>query len=159
MRSRLLGMFHRDQTARARLNGLRDSDPEMRSKLDSLTDPHTSDIGVIEWTYRAPVPPALLELYEADRRNLAEFRQIVQALGRWPGRSLVGDDGARAAWLIALHADRDRSFQRECLAMVEEAVAAGEAEASHFEQMEDRLDVAERRKPRHGTIWVPEDFG
>lgn len=148
-----------DQSARERLNRLRDSDPNVQAKLDSLVDPYTSHIGLIDWTYPEPPPAALQEMHEVDRRNLAELRVILQELRQWSGRSLVGDDGAQAAWLIALHADRDRSFQQHCLTLLQDAVARGEAHAWQLQRFQDRLDVAERRKPRHGTIWVPEDFG
>lgn len=31
-----------------------------------------------------------------------------------PGMSLVGEQGAREAWLLAQHADRDPTFQEKC---------------------------------------------
>jgi hypothetical protein len=151
LRLRLLSLVQDDQSVRHSLTRLRDSDPDMRAKLDSLTDPHASDIGVINWTYPGPVPQVLLEMHEVDRRNLAELREVIQRLCGWPGHSLAGDDGAEAASLIVLHADRDRAFQRQCLTMLKAAVTMGEAELWHLERLEDRLDVAERCKPRHRT--------
>ncbi len=159
LRLRLLSLAQDDQSVRYRLTRLRDSDPDVRARLDSLTDPHTSDIGVINWTHPGPAPSVLLDMREVDRRNLAELREVIGRLRRWPGRSLTGDDGAEAAWLIVLHADRDRAFQRRCLTLLKAAVTMGEAELWQLERLEDRLDVAERCKPRHGTIPVPEDFG
>ena len=41
-----------------------------------------------------------------DLANTTRLREIVSADG-WPGRSLVGTDGAHAAWLLAQHADPD----------------------------------------------------
>jgi len=158
LRLRLLSLVQDDQSVRHRLTRHRGSDPDVRAKLDSLTDPHASDIGVIYWTYPGPAPPVVLEMHEVDRRSLAELREVMRRLGGWPWRSLAGDDGAEAAWLIVLHADRDRPFQRRCLTLLKAAVATGEAEPWQLERLEDRLDVAERCKPRHGTIPVPEDF-
>jgi hypothetical protein len=45
----------------------------------------------------------------------------------WPGKSLVGADGAQAAWLLVQHADLDREFQRQCLPLLKEAAEKGEA--------------------------------
>ena len=43
--------------------------------------------------------PRLLEL---NRGNTSRLRQIIAVFG-WPGHALGGDQGARAAWRIALH--------------------------------------------------------
>jgi len=37
------------------------------------------------------------------KRNAARLAALIDANG-WPGRSRVGEDGARAAWLILQHA-------------------------------------------------------
>jgi len=49
-----------------------------------------------------------------DRDNTARMREIIAQYG-WPGRELVGDAGAHAAWLLVQHADADKTFQRKCL--------------------------------------------
>lgn len=40
----------------------------------------------------------------ADGENLPWLRQVISGVG-WPGKSLVGEDGAHAAWLLAQHAE------------------------------------------------------
>ncbi len=55
----------------------------------------------------------------------------------WPGRTLVGVDAARAAWLIALHAD-DVEFQKLALAELADAATAGEAEPAQWAHLYDR---------------------
>ena len=40
----------------------------------------------------------------------------------WPGRSLVGEQGAMDAWLLAQHADRQPGFQRRALSLLAMAV-------------------------------------
>jgi len=90
------------------------------------------------------------ELQEVDRENTEWLKSIVRARG-WPGRSVVGADAARAAWLLAQHADRDPAFQKECLALLEQAVEGGEAERSHAAYLTDRVLLAEGRSQRYGT--------
>ena len=85
-----------------------------------------------------------------DRRTAARMREIVAAHG-WPGISLVGHDGAAAAWLIVQHATHDRAFQEQCLVRLREAVGPGEAEPRHVAYLEDRLAVTAGRPQRYGT--------
>src|SRR6266567_7930146 len=58
--------------------------------------------------------------------NVSWLKQVIADVG-WPGISLVGEDGAFAAWLLAQHADRDPVFQRRCLDLMAGAAARGEA--------------------------------
>src|SRR5262245_52329534 len=44
------------------------------------------------------------------RRNAARLAAILEEQG-WPGASLVGDEAAEAAWLIAQHAIGEPDFQ------------------------------------------------
>ena len=61
-----------------------------------------------------------------DADNLAWLKEVVAEVG-WPGQSMVGEDGAHAAWLLAQHADQDPAFQLRCLELLTQAVASGEA--------------------------------
>ncbi|HZA03682.1 MAG TPA: DUF6624 domain-containing protein, partial [Propionibacteriaceae bacterium] len=49
-----------------------------------------------------------------DQARTERLREIVAEHG-WPTQTLVGDDGATAAWAIAQHSDLDPDFQREML--------------------------------------------
>src|SRR4051794_26575249 len=60
-----------------------------------------------------PDLPAVKRMREIDRDNTDRMKEIVKK--GWPGKSLVGRDGAQAAWILVQHADHDRSFQKECL--------------------------------------------
>ena len=88
-----------------------------------------------------------------DRRTAARMREIVRS-GGWPGRTRVGRDGAHAAWLLVQHADHDLALQRECLALLERAVAEDEATASEHAYLADRVAVGEGRPQRYGTQFL-----
>jgi len=49
-----------------------------------------------------------------DADNLLRMKEIIAKYG-WTGKSLVGTDGATAAWLLVQHSDRDVAFQRLAL--------------------------------------------
>jgi hypothetical protein len=85
-----------------------------------------------------------------DADNLPWLRQVIADVG-WPGRSLVGTDGAHAAWLLAQHADADPAFQRQCLDLLAGAAAAGEATGAELAYLTDRVLLAEGRPQEYGT--------
>ena len=70
-----------------------------------------------------------------DRDNTARLREIVARHG-WPGRALAGEQGAHAAWLMAQHAPPD--LQEECLPLLQDAVARGEASPADLAYLMDR---------------------
>lgn len=90
------------------------------------------------------------EWQRIDEANTMWLNDLIDARG-WPGRSLVGDDGASAAWLFAQHADRHPDLQRKFLELLRQAVAAGEASATDLAYMEDRVRVADGRPQIYGT--------
>lgn len=90
--------------------------------------------------------------------NAALLEAIVERHG-WPGRSLVGSDGAEAAWIIAQHAIGKPAFQRRCLELLRAAVRGGEAPPSHEAYLTDRIRFNERRPQRFGTIFDWDERG
>lgn len=78
-----------------------------------------------------------------DDANRTRLKQIVAAYG-WPTVAMVGPDGATAAWLIAQHADRDKDFQREVLALMEPLVRQGQASGKDFAYLHDRTHYPQR---------------
>lgn len=86
----------------------------------------------------------------ADAENLSWLRQVIAEVG-WPGTSIAGADGARAAWLLAQHADRDPAFQRQCLGLLTAAVGQGEASAAELAYLTDRVLLAEGQPQVYGT--------
>ena len=92
---------------------------------------------------RAPNSPEDGDIAAVDKRHTARLKEIVHQYG-WPTNSLVGKDGANAAFLLAQHADMDLPFQRDVLRMMEPLVASGEAGASNYAYLWDRTHSPQR---------------
>ncbi|UUU27829.1 DUF6624 domain-containing protein [Streptomyces sp. DSM 40750] len=69
----------------------------------------------------------------------------------WPTVEIVGEAAARAAWLIAQHADRQRDVQRRALQLMQRAVSAGSASSRELAFLRDRTLVNEGCKQIYGT--------
>lgn len=91
-------------------------------------------------------------------RNAARLKEIIAGHG-WPGRSLVGEDGAHAAWFIAQHAIGDPPFQRMALTLLREALARGEVSPAQPAFLEDRICFFEGRPQTYGTQFDLDDEG
>ena len=90
---------------------------------------------------------------EAVHRSNARALETILDQGGWPGRGQAGVEGAEAAFRIAQHAISLPDFQRRCLALLQEAVARGEAPAWQAAMLEDRIRFNERRPQRFGTVF------
>lgn len=95
-------------------------------------------------------PAALVELWTLVDEHDARLKEIIARQG-WPGRSLVGEDGADAAWVIAQHADRHHEWRRAWLPLLEKAANDGEADPRHFARLADRVALVDRGTQLYGT--------
>jgi hypothetical protein len=91
-----------------------------------------------------------MRMREVHERNGARLKEVIEAHG-WPGRSLVGDDGSHAAWLIAQHAIGDPPFQRACATAIEESIRKGEAPLAQLAFLVDRIRYFEGKPQVYGT--------
>ena len=103
---------------------------------------------------------------DEDQRQLLEVmgrlrRRLVQILDTygWPGKSLVGQDGAEAAWTLALHTMPDPDVLRRCLTLMRDAAAAGEAESWQVAFLVDRVSLVERNVQVYGTTICRQEDG
>src|SRR5262245_11810147 len=89
-------------------------------------------------------------LEELHRANSSRLRQIIAVFG-WPGATLVGPEGAQAAWRIALHSFAEPSFMRQCRDLINAASDAGDVPRWQFALIDDRIRVYEGKPQRYGT--------
>jgi len=130
----------RDTALRAELLGLAERDQRNRAGIDSLVRRYGRESPGADSANRA--------LAAADAPLQERLREIVRTRG-WPGRRLVGDDGAHAAWLLLQHADS--AYQRMLLPTVQAAARWGDARAADAALLEDRARAAQGQPQRYGS--------
>lgn len=85
-----------------------------------------------------------------DQRNVAELKKIIKKYG-WPTITLVGKDGADAAWLIAQHADFDIKFQKKALLLLKLKAKRKEVPIHNAAYLTDRVRVNSGQPQIYGT--------
>jgi hypothetical protein len=129
-------MIRQEESALEReLRQMRDADQKARMG-DGTTSPETR----------------IDEITAIDAKHLPRLKEIVAEHG-WPRLSRVGTDGANHMWLLVQHMDADIDFQKQCLALMGPQVDKGEAVASEYAYLTDRVRVAEKRFQVYGTQW------
>lgn len=98
------------------------------------------------------------QMEAVHRSNAARLTGIIEQYG-WPGKSLVGEEGAEAAWLIAQHAIGDPPFMRCCLSLLQQAGSRGEVPLWQAAMMEDRIRMFEGRPQVYGSQFQPDEHG
>ena len=72
------------------------------------------------------------------KKNASRLKRIFSQYG-WPGISLVGEDGSKAAWLVAQHSVSSPDFMNSALALLKQAVTDEEAEGWCLACLHDRV--------------------
>lgn len=86
-----------------------------------------------------------------DSTNMARLEEII-AKHDWPGRSLVGNQAALAAFLILQHANLPQ--QEKYLPIVQAAADRGDVERYHLAMLQDRVLMRQDKLQRYGTqLW------
>ena len=125
------GASRHDAALRHELLAMCEVDPKVRQSFGSHMSAET-----------------VAEMQAVDAKHTSRMRAIVAKHG-WPGRSLVGDDGAHAAWLLVQHADS--AFMAQCLPLMKRAVAAGQAFAKDYVYLLDRVRMQQGKPQIYGT--------
>ncbi len=98
------------------------------------------------------------EMQVVHLRHNARIRAILETYG-WPGRSLVGEDGCRAAGFVVQHAILDLDLQRRGVELLTEAVAKSEAEPFMLALLTDRVLMQEGKPQIYGTQYIGAEKG
>jgi hypothetical protein len=134
-----------DEELRAELLARRDEDQRVRTAFVSPLDSRPCFS-----------PAEITEMTRVDRANTAWLAKLTARRG-WPGRTLVGKDGAQAAWLLAQHADPES--QPAFLNLMRVAISAGEASATDLAYLEDRVRMHAGRPQLYGTQFINDPQG
>lgn len=92
------------------------------------------------------------------KSNAARLAAIIGQYG-WPGNSLVGEEGAWAAWLIAQHAIGNPPFMRHCLSLLKQSASNNDVMPWQAAFLEDRIRMYEGKPQRYGTQFQPNKNG
>ncbi len=137
-------------------------DKPLRSELldlvarDQLNRESIDSVLAVNGTGSRQGDSAMKAITAADAPLTAQLTEIVKSKG-WPGRTLVGDDGAHAAWLVLQHAPPET--QKEMLPLVRAAVAKHDARPSDLALLDDRV-LADQGKPQiYGSQLAYSDAG
>jgi len=98
----------------------------------------------------APDTALFTDMMGIDSSNALWLRDAVARHG-WPERDAIGNDGARAAFLLVQHADHDTAFQAAMLPELEAAFRRGQAEGQSVALLTDRLAVARGEPQVYGS--------
>lgn len=90
------------------------------------------------------------EMEAVHDENAALLTRAFDTLG-WPGRALLGDEGASAAFFILQHAIGHPTLQRRGLALMLDAIEHGQANALDAAYLSDRIATLEGRPQTFGT--------
>lgn len=91
--------------------------------------------------------PKMEEVHKKNARRLVE---IYEEYG-WPGKGLVGEDGAEAAWIIFQHNIGEPEMFRRFLPILENEAEKREIEPSWYAKTVDRIRVFEGKPQIYGT--------
>jgi hypothetical protein len=82
------------------------------------------------------------EMEAVHNANADLLDRAINAIG-WPGRHVLGDEGAGAAFLIIQHAIARPALQRRALTLMLDAIPQGQANALDAAYLADRIAIFE----------------
>ncbi len=133
-----------DERLRDELLEMERVDREVRADLVARGELHRSD-------YHP-------EMEAVHRRHNARMQTIIDAHG-WPGHTLVGEAGCRAAGFVVQHAILDPALQRRCIGLLADAAARDEADPFMLALLTDRVLMCDGQPQIYGTQYIGAEGG
>lgn len=90
--------------------------------------------------------------------NAAKLKSIIEEHG-WPDRSIAGEKGAEAAWLIAQHSVSDIEFMQKCVVLIERSLRDGNVDGWQLAFLRDRVCTLTGQKQLYGTQFDVDEGG
>lgn len=148
-----------DQDLRQRLLDLARQDQVHAKAVYEASQKHEPHRG--KFLFDIPKEEWLPEYFQSEEEVTARTSALLEIIRErgWPGESLVGEDGCRAAWVIAQHGGPDPSFRLECEAALAVAVESGDAKPGQLAAVRDRIELDAGRPQLYGTHLEPEGDG
>lgn len=130
-----------NQALHTELLAMREQDQALRTQAQTLLEQSGGQI-------TEEIQAILQAQSQLDQQLMQRLKAIIEHYG-WPGISLVGEEGAKSAFLILQHSETPK--QKLYLETLKAAVAAHQASASHLAMLEDRILMKEGQKQIYGT--------
>lgn len=129
-----------DKALAAILDTIHQEDQEYRFKLNEIEKKFGKESDELKSCWKI--------INEKDSTNLITVKRILDDRG-WLGPDIVGEQGADALFLVIQHSDLET--QVKYLPMFKEAVKIGDAKASNWATMIDRVALWSGEKQIYGT--------
>jgi hypothetical protein len=148
-----------DEDLRTRLLGLAEQDQAHARAVYEASQRHEPHRG--KFLFDIPKEEWLPEYFQPEEEVQARVRALQNILRDrgWPGESIAGQDGCRAAWIIAQHGGPDPAFRTECEAALAMAVESGDAKPGQLAALRDRIELESGRVQLYGTHLEPDGEG
>ena len=90
------------------------------------------------------------KIKDMDKEHLGEVEKIIEQVGGYPGRSMVGQPLDQVAFLVIQHSI-DRTVHEKYLPMLTEAAQKGELDKAGVAFLTDQVKVQKKEKQIYGT--------
>ena len=124
--------------------------PGLRAELLQMESADQAARAAVDPSRAGDYDPATQAVLKVDAANLLRIEAIVARHG-FPTRTLVGDDGVDAAWMLVQHADADPAFQADALRRIKALLSSGEFDRERYAMLTDRVLRAQGKPQRYGS--------
>ena len=98
------------------------------------------------------------QLWAVDQESIELLKAMISKYG-WPSYDMIGENAAKAAWLLAQHADADPEFQEQVLSLMKPLVEQSQADGRLFAMLTDRVLTNKNQPQIYGSQFAVDDEG